>query len=50
MVVTTVDMNRRKEGVFTQIDTVVFADPPKMDDSKASGNAAAAENENKTIV
>lgn len=27
MVVTTVDMNRRKEGVFTQIDTVVFADP-----------------------
>jgi flagellar operon protein len=29
MVVTTVDMNRRKEGVFTQIDTVVFADPNK---------------------
>ena len=28
-VVTTVDMNRRKEGVFTQIDTVVFADPEK---------------------
>jgi flagellar operon protein len=30
-VVTTVDMNRRKEGVFTQIDTVVFADPNKKD-------------------
>ena len=29
MVVTTVDMNRRKEGVFTQIDTVVFADSNK---------------------
>jgi len=50
MVVTTVDMNRRKEGVFTQIDTVVFADPANIDDSKVAGNAAAAENENKTIV
>jgi len=30
-VVTTVDMNHRKEGVFTQIDTVVFADPAKKD-------------------
>jgi flagellar operon protein len=29
MVVTTVDMNRAKEGVFTQIDTVVFADSNK---------------------
>lgn len=34
-VVTTVDMNRRKEGVFTQIDTVVFADPAKNDLGKA---------------
>ena len=34
-VVTTVDMNRRKEGVFTQIDTVVFADPSKKDLGKA---------------
>jgi flagellar operon protein len=34
-VVTTVDMNRRKEGVFTQIDTVVFADPSKNDLGKA---------------
>jgi flagellar operon protein len=34
-VVTTVDMNRRKEGVFTQIDTVVFADPSKNDLAKA---------------
>lgn len=30
-VVTTVDMNKRKEGVFTQIDTVVFADKDKKD-------------------
>jgi flagellar operon protein len=34
-VVTTVDMNRRKEGVFTQIDTVVFADSNKKDLGKA---------------
>ena len=31
-VVTTVDMNNRKEGVFTQIDTVVFADSSKSND------------------
>jgi len=41
MVVTTVDMNRRKEGVFTQIDTVVFADP-----SKSTNNAATSANAN----
>lgn len=27
MVVTTVDMNKKKDGVFTQIDSVVIADP-----------------------
>lgn len=37
MVVTTVDMNRRKEGVFTQIDTVVFADAEKPESN--TGNA-----------
>jgi flagellar operon protein len=34
-VVTTVDMNHRKEGVFTQIDTVVFADPSQKSSSQA---------------
>jgi flagellar operon protein len=40
MVVTTVDMNRRKEGVFTQIDTVVFADPSK--DTQPAGNNSSS--------
>ena len=45
MVVTTVDMNRRKEGVFTQIDTVVFADPSKeatKTDNASTGSTDAA--------
>ena len=31
MVVTATDANHRGEGVFTQIDSVVFADPAKQD-------------------
>ena len=31
MVVTATDSNHRGEGVFTQIDSVVFADPAKQD-------------------
>jgi flagellar operon protein len=41
-VVTTVDMNRRKEGVFTQIDTVVFADPSKATSNSNSTTTANA--------
>jgi len=46
MVVTTVDMNRRKEGVFTQIDTVVFADPAKTENQgvEKSPDSSCAEN------
>jgi flagellar operon protein len=43
MVVTTVDMNRRKEGVFTQIDTVVFADPSQNNSSQAVTKTDAAD-------
>jgi flagellar operon protein len=48
MVVTTVDMNRRKEGVFTQIDTVVFADPSK--DTQQADNKSVSPTEGTTEV
>lgn len=38
MVVTTVDMNHSKDGVFTQIDTVVFADPSKNEEQASTSN------------
>jgi flagellar operon protein len=52
MVVTTVDMNHRKEGVFTQIDTVVFADPSQKSSSQdeekmdVSGTTESTSNDN----
>ena len=49
MVVTTVDMNRRKEGVFTQIDTVVFADPSQNSTTTEENKSVDAADTTSTV-